>query len=101
MDEFDALPKFDSSKFQPPAWASGSQFKWKRNGTSSKSTSNDAKAGDNTKDEVHVKQDSDSESTDQEDSLAGDEEVWEDASEILAGLDPAAAVFSTEELSVS
>jgi hypothetical protein len=65
---FDNLPKYDPTKFQPPAWASGPAFDFTRkNGESSKSATH-------SNDSIH--------SLDGDDSDEG-EEVWEDAQDEL------------------
>jgi hypothetical protein len=69
---FDNLPKYDPTKFQPPAWASGPAFDFTRkNGESSKSatpthSNNSAHSLDGDGDE-----------------LDEEEEVWEDAQDEL------------------
>jgi hypothetical protein len=92
---FDNLPKYDPSKFQPPAWATGPQFDYTRkNGESSKSAhtpSNDS--GNRSNNSTHDLDDPES-----------DEEVWEDAQDDLeAGVEetPGGLAFTVPELKVS
>jgi len=90
---FDNLPKYDPTKFQPPAWASGPAFDFTRkNGESSKSaTPTHSNTSANT--------------LDGEDS---EEEVWEDAQdelvqqELEGGVEdsPDGLVFTVAELQV-
>jgi len=66
---FDNLPKYDPTKFQPPAWASGPAFDFTRkNGESSKSATQ-------SNDSAHTL-DNDGDDSDEE-------EVWEDAQDEL------------------
>lgn len=87
---FDSMPKFDSSTFQPPAWASGPAFDFlRKNGESSKSglqstgTPSDAQQR---RDSRSSNRSSHSADLDEED------EVWEDARDDLGD-----AVEETEE----
>jgi len=67
---FDNLPKYDPTKFQPPAWASGPAFDFTRkNGESSKSATQ-------SNDSAHTLDDDDDDSDEEE-------EVWEDAQDEL------------------
>lgn len=72
---FDSLPKYDPTKFQPPAWATSPAFDFTRkNGESSKSAhspSSGVDSGDSHK------------SVDDLDDHESDEEVWEDAQDEL------------------
>lgn len=69
---FDNLPKYDPTKFQPPAWASGPAFDFTRkNGESSKSATTPS-SHSNTSGHSLDGDDSDEE-----------EEVWEDAQDEL------------------
>jgi len=90
---FDNLPKYDPTKFQPPAWASGPAFDFTRkNGESSKSVTSTL-----SNNSAH--------SLDGEDS---EEEVWEDAQdelvqqELEGGVEdsPDGLVFTVAELQV-
>jgi hypothetical protein len=108
---FDNLPKFDASKFQPPAWASGPAFNFaQKNGESSKSQ--EARRSDATIDDKahtpalnpsggshHLRDDGDEDGTEDED----EEEVWEDAQdELEAGIEetPDGLAFTVPELQV-
>jgi hypothetical protein len=67
---FDNLPKYDPTKFQPPAWASGPAFDFTRkNGESSKSA-------------TPTHSNNSAHSLDGDDSDE-EEEVWEDAQDEL------------------
>lgn len=88
-DQFDNLPKFDASKFQPPAWTKTANFQWgDRNGESSKVTASsaDKEGGQNILDLGDDESDSDS-----------DNEVFEDAHSTV---DPEEAMFTISELKV-
>jgi hypothetical protein len=108
---FDDLPKFDSSKFQPPAWASGPAFNFaEKNGESSKSQEvrrSDANLGDQTHTPTlkppggshRLRDDGNEDGTEDED----EEEVWEDAQDDLdAGIEetPDGLAFTISELQV-
>ncbi|KGB77371.1 hypothetical protein CNBG_3209 [Cryptococcus deuterogattii R265] len=85
-DQFNNLPKFDASKFQPPAWAKTTNFQWDdKNGESSKATAPPAgrQEGQNILD-----------LGDDESDDSGDD-VFEDAHSTV---DPEEAMFTTSEL---
>lgn len=87
-DQFNNLPKFDASKFQPPAWAKTTNFQWDdKNGESSKATAPSAgrEEGQNILD-----------LGDDESDDSGDD-VFEDAHSTV---DPEEAMFTTSELKV-
>ncbi|AAW46108.1 hypothetical protein CNK00610 [Cryptococcus deneoformans JEC21] len=89
-DQFENLPKFDASKFQPPAWAKPANFQWgDRNGESSKATASSADKEGN----QNILDLGDDESYDDNDD-SGDE-VFEDAHSTV---DPEEAMFTISEL---
>lgn len=91
-DQFENLPKFDASKFQPPAWAKPANFQWgDRNGESSKATASSADKEGN----QNILDLGDDESDDDNDD-SGDE-VFEDAHSTV---DPEEAMFTISELKV-
>jgi len=94
---FDNLPKYDPTKFQPPAWASGPAFDFTRkNGETSKSATRT-----HSHDSAHSL-DGNGDDSDEE------EEIWEDAQdelvqqELEGGVEdsPDGLVFTVAELQV-
>jgi hypothetical protein len=97
---FDDLPKYDPTKFEVPAWATGPSFDYRKNGESSRSGRSQNPDLDESGSHLHAH----TGDGDGDDSNEEEEEVWEDAQDDLdAGVEdsPAGIVFTVAELRVS